>query len=609
MVLFELFAERLDHLAYAQERAVAEGFLDTAVLRRSVEDHARALDCLPDPGLSATTMLRFRLRDDKGAVVVSGKTFTVAADTLVANDSTNERSIVFATEEQLVVHPDLDAIELAGQALAGDTGARLRGELAALEKGRWLVFTVEGDPHHVGHVVRVTKIERAADVTEIHWDPRRPLPCDFAAPGAPPGTRVAVIYGNVVPAHHGIRLAELPRRAGDSAAESDPLLGPYRRLMQLQVNGEVQREVTLPLGPVSVLARGYPFPEEAPRPGVAALSVRVEGDHWDIVKELSTAGPCDEVVALRHGERDESSIRFGRGGNGASLPAREVSLDLDLRIGLGRAGNVGARRLTRLIRLGSGEPSDADVSAWNLGAAPGPARDVRLRALLDISNPLPAIEGRDPEPLDHLRYRAPIGMMDALSAVTPADYERLLGDLPEVAAVSARVLATGVRPRVRAVALLRDEDTLAEAERLRRWANVRRRLEQIRLLGFDAEITPPRWVPLDLDVVVDAAPHAAKGPLRDAIFAALAGDSGLLDPDVSGLGGDVHLSSLYQAVLAVPGVASVRVKRFRRLEPGAIERLGEGIIPIAPDEVAVLRAPARAGIDGLLTVTVCGGLQ
>jgi hypothetical protein len=92
--------------------------------------------------------------------------------------------------------------------------------------------------------------------------------------------------------------------------------------------------------------------------------------------------------------------------------------------------------------------------------------------------------------------------------------------------------------------------------------------------------------------------------VQDAVSAALAGEGGLFDPDRNGLGGDVHLSALYQAVLTVPGVSALRVKRFQRLAPDALDRLADGVIPIGAEEVASL-APNEA----LLSVTVCGGLR
>jgi hypothetical protein len=69
----------------------------------------------------------------------------------------------------------------------------------------------------------------------------------------------------------------------------------------------------------------------------------------------------------------------------------------------------------------------------------------------------------------------------------------------------------------------------------------------------------------------------------------------------------VHLDALYRAVLGVPGVAAVRVHRLRRLEPGAPDHVGAGVLPVAGDEVAVLDHPYGPGFrSGLLTVDVCG---
>jgi hypothetical protein len=208
-----------------------------------------------------------------------------------------------------------------------------------------------------------------------------------------------------------------------------------------------------------------------------------------------------------------------------------------------------------------------------------------------------------------MRYRAPLLAARPLSAVTPDDYERVARALPEVAGAHARLVPAAVRPVMRVTVLLRHEDTLDGDERLRRWAAVRAALERARLLGFDVESVPPTWAPLDLDVVVDAHPHAEAGAVRDAVIATVSGDGGLLDPDTTGLGGDVQLADLYRAVLSAPGVAAARVRRFRRLQPHAPERVQAGSIAIRPDEVAVVRGPARPAADGVLTVTVCGGLR
>ncbi|WP_437942632.1 hypothetical protein [Sorangium sp. So ce341] len=612
-MLFELLADRLDLLAQKQERAVAEGYLDTAQLRRSVEDHARALDCPADPGLSATAMIRFRFDLDAAPAArrpAFAEGVSIPAGTLVGNRGSDEAGLVFATEAPLLWLAGLDELALAEDAPAGATEAAFvshpgfgdREERALL--GRWLVLR---EAHATGHVVRITEVSAGPDRVRVSWDPRRPLPRPLRAVAGADG-EAATALGNVVPAHHGVPLVALG--ADDDA--QDRLLGRYRRLLTLEHDGR-EREVALPFSPVSVQAEGYPFPGEAragtpTRTGTPRVAVSVEGVPWPLVDDLSLAGATDRVCVLRAGRAGGQALRFGDERNGARLPARKVPLDLSMSVGLGAVGNVGAERLATLLAWGrpaGGRPTLPEL----LTDAPGPDRDDLVRAVLSVSNPLPAVGGRDPERLADLRDRAPRVVSDARSAVTLADYERLSRALPEVAAARAELSDRPVAPCVRVTALLRDDDTLAPAERLRRWALVRRRLEDVRLLGFDVEVLPPRWVPLDLDVAVDAADLAEAGAVRDGVWSALAGQGGLFDPDTSGLGGAVHLSAVYRALLGVPGVVAARVLRFRRLVPNAPERLEEGVIPMSGDEVPILRNPHGGPEEGVLTVTVCGGLR
>ncbi|RYZ43955.1 MAG: hypothetical protein EOO71_01560 [Myxococcaceae bacterium] len=624
-MVLEAVAAQLDSLAYQQERAVVEGFLEDARLRRSVEDHARGLDCSPDPGLSATAMLRFRLDPDALAVLVKarleeldlpslppgttalefltgGGVLELPAATLVANSSTQEQSLVFVTEAPLSYFPRLESIPLAESVRVGDTGATLAGVFPELEPGRWLVlYRGRGEG---GHVVRVTSVELATDTTFIGWDPRRLATETFLAPGDPlPGPR-ATVLGNVVPAHHGLPVTPLPEGfEADSAEPFARSLAQWRAMLSPTVDGSREREVVLPFHPISIQAPGYPLPGEDTRRGTPRLQVSVEEDPWTLVDDLSVQGPGDEVVVLRATPTGGASLRYGDGVNGAALPPRPTTLGLSLRVGLGTVANVGEGVLTRLLQV----PLDAQRSASAGALLDQSMDDVRL--LVRVDNPLPAVGGRDPESLDSIRYRAPAGVSEPLSAVTVNDYVRLLQRMPEVAGASARVVERELRTVIRVTVLLRDEDTLDRDEILRRWAGVRRRLEEIRLLGVDVEALPPRWVPLDLDLEVDAASYAQADQVRDAVVGAIAGDGGLLDPDRSGLNGDVQLADLYQAVLRVAGVKAVRVKRFRRLESHAPERLAEGVIPIGPEEVATARGGYWPGSEGILTVHVCGGLR
>ena len=142
-MFFELAANRMDHLAYQQETAVAEGYIGTAQLRRSVEDHSRLVDYAPDPGLSATTMLRFDLGEEDvdalglGDQVQRPGELVIPAGTLAVNPDATDRLVVFATEGPLPYEESLRVVRLADEAtlppdvqstiLPGDTSAAARG--------------------------------------------------------------------------------------------------------------------------------------------------------------------------------------------------------------------------------------------------------------------------------------------------------------------------------------------------------------------------------------------------------------------------------------------------------------------------------------------------
>lgn len=602
-MLFELLANRLDRLAYKQEVALAEGFFGAARLRRSVTDHARLVDYRPDPGLSATAMLRFDI-----APPLSGPV-AIPADTVVVNRDPGVEAVVFTTEAELAYHPDLVSVPLASPVRRGATSAELAGSLA-IAPGRWLV--VAGidpehpdlvDPGRPAHVVRVVESEPAGAVTRVSWDFRRACPIDFE-----PGT--TRVLGNVVPAHHGMPIASLS--SGDPGwGALGEVLRPWREQLSLVVDnsrGDV-RSVRLPHDPVSHQGAGWPFPgEESSRHGVPQLTIAIDGEPWTLVESLAASGPFDEHVTLRPAGPDGADICTGNGASGAALPRGRVRIDIETRIGIGARANVGAGVLTQVLAFG--ELADLPGVLPNIAD-----REQALLGAVSVTNPLPAIGGRDPESLDRVRARAPLAGRAGLAAVVPADYERLLARRDDVVGVRARYRPAGLRDVVRVTALLADEDALTaagsvgSAERLRRWVGLRSAMEQARLLGTDVELLPPVFVPLDIDISVDAEPAVAAEAVRALVIDALSGSGGLLTPQPGTLGGDVRIDNVYRRVAAVPGVSAARVRRLRRLAPGSPEHAGDGVLPIADHEVAVLRDPlGRVQRDGVITVTVCGGV-
>jgi hypothetical protein len=443
-------------------------------------------------------------------------------------------------------------------------------------------------------VVRVTRVEVGTDTTRVLWDPRRPAPVRYER-------ATCRVLGNVVPAHHGIPLTPVSALDTTAVLEQTDLLEPWRERLTVALDGTGVREVPVPVVRVSLRATGWPFPGEPARVGEPQIQLAVDGEPWTRVDDLALVAEGQDAYAIRTGAGGASVARFAE----SALPARPITVELGVVVGLGTIGNVGVGATTRILALGRGGARAAQ------GGDGGSDRLADRRLLLTVSNPVPGVGGREPEDIESMRYRAPLGVRDALSAVVPADSERLVLELADVAAARAVVRDGTPAPVVRMTVLLRDEDALAaageqgEAERLRRWAAARARLEEVRLLGFDVELVPPRFVPLDLDVVVDVAPWATD-TAEHLVAQVLAGPGGLFDPDVSGLGGDVRVDAIHRRVLTVPGVQAVRVRRLRRLQRGAAERSRAGVLAVDADEVAILHHPyGPAFASGLLTVGVC----
>ena len=605
--LFELVAHRLDRISYRQDAALTEAYLPTARLRRSVEEHARLVDYRPDPGLSATTMLSVDVREPAllGLETPAGDEllpFLVGAGTVAVNPDAAEDPVVVSTEQDLEWRPSLVDVRLAEDVPAGAVHAVLAGDLLDLDRDRWLVLAPD-DPRAEPHVVRATLVEVGTDTTLVWWDPRRPAPERYEA-------ETTRVLANVVPAHHGLSVGpDWSPAIVDGDLEDQVAAASAGMDLVLEARSDTPTELPVPLAAASRVAPGWPFPGEPARHGAAEVSVVVDGEPWRAVDDVATV--AGEVFALAAGADGSTTVVLGQPG---ALPDRPIRVRVNARLGRGVAGNVGAHTLTSLVALGPGSgplPDDADLEL--------------LREALAVDNPVRGVEGRDPEPLDRIRRLAPWAARHPVTAVTAADHARLLEELPEVGGARARMVDLGERRLVRATLLLRDEDTLTtrdapagdpgrldrlrDAERLRRWSLARRRLDEVRLLGMDVELVPPSFVPVDLNVVVDALPTALAEDLHREVVDALEGDGGLFDPDTAGLGGDIQVDAVLQRVLAVEGVAAATVRRLRRAEAGATEHAADGTLPVGDEEVAVLRLPYGDGPAGLLTVEVCGGVR
>lgn len=300
---------------------------------------------------------------------------------------------------------------------------------------------------------------------------------------------------------------------------------------------------------------------------------------WEPRRDLLDSGPHDRHFVGELGDDGRLALRFGDGAHGAR-PRPGAPLRVHYRLGGGKAGNVGAEAINTLVFCR--DPGEPD------GAQPLPPA-VRVR------NPLPAVGGTDPEPVEPVRRLAPLAIRRRVErAVTPADYAALAARVPGVQRAAAEIRWTGGG---------QEAHVAIDAQRTGRPSNallerVERALERYRRIGHDLVVEPARQVPLDIAIDVCAAPGHQHGQILAELYQLLGrrrltgrargpgGGLGFFHPDALTFGEPVRLSRLVAVVAAVPGVVSARVTRLRRLFEADAGELAAGVLRLGPLEVA-----------------------
>jgi predicted phage baseplate assembly protein len=319
-------------------------------------------------------------------------------------------------------------------------------------------------------------------------------------------------------------------------------------------------------GPAAALAAD-------PRHALPAVRVH-DGEHtWWPRRDLLDSGPQDRHFVGELTDDGRLALRFGDGGcpparlrhppgNGAA-PRPGSDLEVGYRVGGGVAGNVGAEAIGHLVLCRDPDEPDRE-----------PPPVVRVR------NPLPALGGTEPEPVEHVRRIAPLDIRRRrLRAVTAGDYAELAAGLPGVQRAAAEIRWTGSGHEVHvAVDAWR---TGTPSPRL--LDDVAYALEAYRRIGHDLIVEPARLVPLDIVVEVCAVPGHRHGQIAAEAYRTLLA---AFKPDALSFGDPVRVSRLVALAASVTGVRSARVARLRRLSGVDLGGLAAGLLRLGPLEVA-----------------------
>ncbi|MDJ0784949.1 MAG: putative baseplate assembly protein [Desulfosarcinaceae bacterium] len=616
IALTELFAHVGDQLSYFQDAAAGEAYLHTARLRASVRRHARLLDYQMHDGCNARTWVCFQV---DGPVTLAPGTQLMAVDqtqrggdTAVLPPATFDpladggKGVVFETCQS----DDID-LRVAHNALTfhtwsdadcclsvGSTSATLvRAPGQVLTIGQILLFEEVRDPGKEGgpadpthrHAVRLVAVNTAhdaledQDLWEIAWHPEDALPfvlCLHQTETAEGATApVSVARANVVLADHGRRLQ--PPVAAVIPDTADDGYRPQVHHRGLTFAAPLDWGTAEKPTAASRLLRQAP--SEARPDGFTLTS----GDTtWRVVDSLLHAGPLDPSFVVETDDDGGARLRFGDPAHGVMgrVPTDGVKMLAQYRIGNGQAGNLGAEALNR-VRSGTS-------------------------GITQVRNPLPAIGGTEPETTSAVKAYAPHQFRRQERAVTEADYAAMAQRFPGVQRAAAYFRWTGSWTTVFVTVdrLGGQAVTQVFADDLRAF------LEPFRMAGYDLEVIPPAYAPLEIAVSVCLAEGYTAAQVKAELLAVLGagmgadGTTGRFHPDRYTFGQAVYLSEIVAAAIAIDGVAAADVTRLHRLGGLPDGELEKGYFSPGDLEIVQMDNDPNFPERGQLTLEFTGGL-
>jgi predicted phage baseplate assembly protein len=327
--------------------------------------------------------------------------------------------------------------------------------------------------------------------------------------------------------------------------------------------------------------------------GVAAvqstLLVTVNGVQWSERPTLLESAADAQEFTTTLDDAGQTAVVFGDGLSGAIPPSGRDNIHARYRKGLGSAGNVPAGAIQQLI-----------------DSLPGLQR---------VTNPQPSSGGADPESLEQIRVNAPSSLRTFDRAVSAEDYAALALSYPGIAKAAARwVLRDAIT--LQAVPQPYIQVTVATANRVPLSAQpgvpgkLRNFLDKRRDPNVPLRIIDFTPVYIDVAVTVDIDDRFPQQATLTRVQAALNpglnpdGSTGYFAFERLGFGQTIHLSAVYAAIQALPGIRDARITTLRRMDLDATDpSIVRDDIFIRPTEIAVIQNDPGDASKGTLTVT------
>jgi hypothetical protein len=296
----------------------------------------------------------------------------------------------------------------------------------------------------------------------------------------------------------------------------------------------------------------------------STLQVHVNDVRWQETPSLVGHADTDKVYMVHIDDAGIATVQFGNGREGARLPTGVANIKAEYRRGIGRAGNVRPGQLQLLV-----------------------SRPVGVR---EVTNPLRASGGADPESSEQLRRNTPLAVKALDRLVSTPDYADFARTFAGIGKADAVALSDGRRSTVHLTVAGVDDIPIDPDSEL--MLNLRRALRE---LGDPFQ--PLQVASRELRLLVIAAglrlePDRLWEPVVTRVRAALLEAFGF---EARELAQGVASSEVLCVMQSVPGVAGVDLDVF-----GAIDTVHDdagGARPASPREIAdAVREVFQAGL-------------
>jgi hypothetical protein len=635
IMLLELFAATADNLSYMQDRVANEAFLNSATQRRSVAGHLALIGYQMDQGASASTFLQLQVNT---VHTLPGGQSNPGLKISNLPGSSTDPVIVFETLGGATLRPQHNQMSIytwENQSCclpAAALSVALLGSYDQLQVGDYLLIQDNAGHSDVVQLTSQPKIVSPLDdtssgvsspplssppstlITILSWSQSTPLHYDYCLcdTATSPPTACTWARGNVVPATHGETVTEdirnlTPSQIDELQFELAALpTGSKRPRQRLQLSNAPLAHLdpstfalSASAGTTTVSADPDAVTEILTRApsSISTLHILVEGVNgvWLEANTLLNSSATDLVFRVEIDDSGQATVVFGDDTFGRS-PSETAKVTATYRVGGGSIGNIAAGALTQAV---TPEP-------W-------------LDSVINVST---AQGGRDQETSQHARMVGPAGSHDPLVAVTVGDYQTATqafqdpsGNKP-VQRANASFQWTGSWLTTTVAVEPQPNTTLTTdlTDEIVTYLNGRR------LAGYDLEVLPALYVPLDIIVQFCTAAGFRPADVQQSLLQALSnttlpgGSLGFFHPSLFSFGDPVYVSRLYAAIMAVPGVDSAQITRLAELhsptpDADTSTNLARGFLSVTADQIIRLDNDRNFPQNGSLSIVPKGAEQ